>query len=69
MNLDFLLLFSDVGSEKLRKIYDEIIWRVKFDEFLNIYHETTKEKYNFLYIEITENIFRKNFNELIITNN
>lgn len=66
MNLDFMILFGDVGSEKLEKIYKEIIWRVDVDTFLKIYYEATSTKYNFLYIDIGNNTFRHNFNEEII---
>lgn len=65
-NLDFLILFGDIGEEKLKKIYLEFIWRITLDQFYEIYYNVTWQKYNFLYIQITENIFRKNFNEEII---
>ena len=69
MNLDYMILFGDVGSEKLEKIYKEIIWKIDLDTFLKIYYDCTSTKYNFLYIDITNNIFRHNFNEEIIINN
>lgn len=67
MNLDFLILFADIGIEKLEKIYKEIInSKIWFDDFLEIYYSCTNEKYNFLYIDINNQKFRHNFNKEIV---
>lgn len=66
-NLNYLILYNDIPLNKLKTIYDEKIRWMTFERFLEIYYETTKETYNFLYIN-TDNMndIRKNFNIQIL---
>lgn len=52
----------------MKDIYEEkIMWgEVKdFDKFLNIYNLATHKKYDFLFVDVFNNKFFKNFNYLI----
>ncbi len=62
-NINFLLLFRNIPEAKLRQVFDEkVAGRIKtFDEFLELYHEVTEEKYHFLYIS-DDGEFRRDFN-------
>ena len=41
---------------------------ISFEEFYDIYKDTTAEKYNFLYINQNSGAMRKNFNQKIKPN-
>lgn len=64
--LDYWLLFQSHSDEKLKEIYDLCNLSIQFEDFKEIYNQATKEKYNFLYIDTINHIFRKNFNEQFI---
>ena len=61
--LDYVLLFKSFNEEKLKTFYDGMDLSIDFDKFLELYEYATKEKYNFLYIDVKNEKFRKNFNE------
>ena len=62
-NLDYLLMFGKIPIEKLEKIYPELDLSIPFTIFLKLYMHATKDKYNFLYIDLREEKLRKNFNK------
>ena len=65
-NLNYLILYSEIPINKLKIIYDEFIRGMDVEKFIEIYHNTTEQKYNFLYINCDEpKDIRKNFNTLI----
>ena len=61
-NLDYCILFGGHPQEKLEHIYRNIDLSLPFDLFLKIYKDATTSKFNFLYIDIRNERFRKNFN-------
>lgn len=62
-NLDYLILFGGHSDDKLEELFHNIEVPVTFETFLQLYKDATKEKYNFLYIDIPDSKFRKNFNQ------
>lgn len=62
--IDYWILFGGHKMEKLKIIYDDADINIPFEDFINLYIDATKEKYNFLYIDTRDVTFRKNFNKL-----
>lgn len=60
--LDYLILFSGQNEDNLMKIYNNLGLQISFDLFVEAYKYATTEKYNFLYVDVKNNKFRKNFN-------
>lgn len=67
-NSNILCLYSDIGYDTLKKIYEEKINSNKFsfNDFLYYYEQITKEKYNFMYINPDNLDIRKNLNYKLI---
>lgn len=65
--LDYLIVFKGLKTniQKLKQIYDNTDLTPSFDEFKKIYEFATEGNYNFLYIDVVNSAFRKNFNESI----
>lgn len=67
-NTNVMCIFSNLSTKKLKDIFEEkilsIFSKMTFDEFIDIYVNATKEKYNFLFIN--ENQIRQNFNREIL---
>jgi hypothetical protein len=64
-NLDYCLLFGGIPEEKILKLREQIMLDIDRDKLLEIYKIITSKKYNFLYIDIRNEILRENFNKLI----
>ena len=60
------MLFINFNEDKLRNIYEILDLSVPFETFIDIYNFATKDPYNFLYVDVRNEQFRKNFNEEII---
>lgn len=65
-NLNYLLLYPNMQLKKLEIIFSEFIRNMKIEDFITIYYQITKERYNFLYINCDTGELRKNFNQRII---
>jgi hypothetical protein len=63
--LDYVLLYGGFNDEKLEDLHVKLDLSNEIDEFIKIYREATAEKYNFLYISIADNEYRKNFDPII----
>jgi hypothetical protein len=61
--LDYVILFKSFNEEKLKTFYDGLDLSIDFDSFKELYEIATKDRYNFLYIDVKNEKFRKNFNE------
>lgn len=61
----YVLIFKGIREDVLQLIHQETYINIEFDEFYDIYEYATKQKYNFLYIDLKNMKFRKNFNEEI----
>ena len=62
--LDYLLLFQKIDDKKLEKIYRDTNTCVPMSTFYKLYKDATREKYHFLYIDVRDNQFRKDFDTL-----
>jgi hypothetical protein len=60
--LQYLLLMKGQSEEKLKNLYTELDISIEWDKFYESYKFATKDKYNFLYIDLMTNHLRKNFN-------
>ena len=60
--LDYMLMFQNIPEEKLKLAYSNLDLSINYPLFSELYHNATHEKYNFFYIDIRREIFRKNFN-------
>ncbi len=61
--IDFWLLFGKHPDERLEMIYKSASLPISFEIFKTLYNDATKDKYNFLFIDVNDCIFRKNFNQ------
>jgi len=62
-NIDVCLIFKSFNTEKLLVLYEGLDLTCTFETFLDMYHEATKDNFNFLYVDCREGTFRKNFNQ------
>lgn len=69
--LDYMLIFPKIPTDKLKSIKEDLNLSIPLDKFEEWYNKATEEKYNFLYISRNTAIeeFRKNFNERFNTEN
>ena len=63
--LDYFLCFRSFSEDKLEDIHRHLDLSIEFPEFLKIYKYATEEPYSFLYVDVRNDKFRKNFNEEI----
>jgi hypothetical protein len=62
-NIDYAIIFKSFNKEKLLTLYEGLDLSINLDTFEKIYHDATAEKFNFLYIDCRENLYRRNFNK------
>lgn len=63
--LDYLILFRGHSEKKIGEIHKDVDIHIPEDEFYRLYRWATTEKYSFLYVDVRDGTFRRNFNELI----
>lgn len=63
--LDYCLLFSGFPDEKITDLHQKLDIGLDVNKFIQIYKQATEKKYHFLYIDINEKIFKKDFNEIL----
>jgi hypothetical protein len=61
--MDYCLIFKGERKDKLEKLHKDLDLALNFDTFLEIYYNATDEKYQFLYIDVRNEEYRKNFNK------
>jgi hypothetical protein len=61
--IDYWLIYKGATEEKLETIYKDADISIPFEEFKEIYQDATEEPYNFLYVDVRNDQFRKNYNE------
>jgi hypothetical protein len=66
--LDTLILFKSISDDKLKKIVADCDLSIDLDNFNKIYHNATKEPFNFLYVDCRSDQYRKNFSHLYMIN-
>jgi len=65
-NIEYYALFRGIAIDKLEDLYDNInINNLSFEEFSRMYSMVTKEKYQFLFIDLVKLEYRKGLNELV----
>ena len=68
--IDYVLLFRGLSQSlgKLEDIYKNLDLSIPFDVFVGVYRFCTAEQFNFMYIDVLNSQFRKNFSHLIELN-
>jgi hypothetical protein len=64
-NLDYMLLFGGIPIDKIEKIREQLLLDINYEKLIQIYKIITSKKYNFLYIDIRNELLRQNFDKLI----
>jgi len=67
-SLDYLIMYSNGNQKEVLKIYDEVGSRFgSFRQFIKLLNQATKDKYNFLYLDLYHRpaLAYKNFTQLI----
>ena len=62
---DYFLIFRGQPKKKLEEIRRDADVGLDEEEFRDVYHFATEERYSFLYIDTQQNTYRRNFNYLI----
>lgn len=60
--LDYLILFKGHRPDKLEIIYKDTDLSIEYETFLDLYKNATERPYSFLYVDIRNDEYRKNFN-------
>jgi len=60
--LDYSLIFRSFDNEKLEKLYKLLDLGLGFDRFTKLYTHATLKPFNFLYIDVRDESYRRNFN-------
>jgi hypothetical protein len=61
---DYCLVFKGESEDKLQKIHKDLDLSIDFDKFSKIYHNATKLKFQFLYIDARSEEYRRCFTHL-----
>lgn len=61
--LDYWILFGKHAKDKLELIFKDSDLSIDFDLFFKLYKNATEQRFNFLYIDTINSMFRKNFNQ------
>ena len=61
--LDYILLWPNIPDMKLRKIHENLDLSIDFPLFKTLYENATQEPHNFQYVDIRNEMYRKNFNQ------
>ena len=59
--LDYYLVFGGQSADKLDVIYTDLNINIFPKDFLKLYDDATDKRHNFLYIDVVDEKFRKNF--------
>jgi|688.fasta_scaffold449889_1 hypothetical protein len=62
-NLDYMIVFKGQDEDKLEKIHKRLDLGIDFETFKRYYEYAVKDPYCFLWIDIRNDEYRKNFNE------
>ena len=58
---DVTLLFGGYPEEKLEKLYESLVPTVDFETWKCLYNHATQKRFDFLYLDVRANEYRKNF--------
>jgi len=62
--IDNMIILGKFDIDKLKDMYKNLDISVSQKEFIDLYNDACREKYNFLLIDRCQNEYRKNFNSL-----
>ena len=65
-NMDYILLFRGCPEDKLHHIYEKTEVDVPYDNFERMYKDAIQSTHDFLYIDVKNSNFRRNFNSQYI---
>jgi hypothetical protein len=60
-----MIMFKGQDDDKLEIIHTSLDLGIPFDDFKQMYYYAVKDPYNFLYIDMRYDEYRRNFNELL----
>lgn len=60
---DYFIILGGHRIEKLKKIYEASDPVIELKTFIDLYNDSTREKFNFFYIDKVNNTYRKNFDK------
>ena len=65
--IDYVLLYRGLSQSltKLEDIYKNLDLSIPFELFVELYRFCTAQRFNFMYIDVVNSMFRKNFSHLI----
>lgn len=68
--LDYLMIYGNIPTERLEHIWRHSGLNITFDKWLSMYHEATKERYSFFYVNrrSKDPDYRINFSRQFIMN-
>lgn len=61
--IDILMMFRGFSKIKLQEVFDKAALPMEFEEFIKMYHEATAPQYGFLWLDLHNHTFRKNFTD------
>ena len=61
--LDYILLYPKMRKDKLEVIHKEADLAIPLKEFNELYEDATSKQYNFLYVDVRNEKFRRNFTD------
>lgn len=67
--MDYALIFKGEHDEKLLKLHKDLDLAIKFDVFKKIYLHATQDKYHFLYVDVRNEMYRRDFTHVYDINN
>lgn len=62
MQMDYMLMFPNIPDLKIEQTFEDLDLSVPYEVFYACYKDATKDKYNFLYVDVRNDRLRKNFN-------
>ncbi len=62
----YWLLFPRISEDRQKMVYDSIGIHHSFEVFQELYKQATAEEHQFLYIDVSKDTFRKNFDEALV---
>jgi hypothetical protein len=63
LQLDYMLIFKGMNNDKLKRSYELLDLSIDYNYYLKMYYYSTSQPFNFFYIDIRSEVYRKNFNE------
>jgi len=68
-NLDYILMFRKIPAKKVEEAYGKLNLDVPLALFRSMYNQATEDLHSFLYVDIKNDKYRKNFNHLFELSN